>query len=260
MIYLWTNAALLILDGIKTSMHSHYAFEIYIGLKSEFQMDTGAGFKKYRCLVVNSNVPHQFSGQNGPYALILVHPGDHRTSQMLLALLDGNKYKDFCELPWLHHTKNESEMVPIPYTCDTALTWVQNQLNNFNQYPGAKSGSTKEMDPRIKQSCKFIKQSCNNNLRLSDLAAFACLSESRFRHIFKDETGVTIRQFILNARTSEAAKLIIQGYSKTDAAHEAGFSDSAHLSRTFKNMYGLTLSDLYKSKHRTNIHLCLGEI
>jgi AraC-like DNA-binding protein len=35
------------------------------------------------------------------------------------------------------------------------------------------------------------------------------------------------------------------GGSLTDAAHEAGFADSAHLSRTFRRMFGVAPSSLH---------------
>jgi AraC-like DNA-binding protein len=37
---------------------------------------------------------------------------------------------------------------------------------------------------------------------------------------------------------------VASGCSLTQAAHAAGFSSSAHLSTTFKRMFGLTASDL----------------
>ena len=39
-------------------------------------------------------------------------------------------------------------------------------------------------------------------------------------------------------------RTIAAGCSLTEAAHDAGFSSSAHLSSTFKRMFGLTASDL----------------
>ena len=36
----------------------------------------------------------------------------------------------------------------------------------------------------------------------------------------------------------------MQGGSWTEAAHEAGFADSAHLSRTFKRMFGMNPATL----------------
>ena len=39
-------------------------------------------------------------------------------------------------------------------------------------------------------------------------------------------------------------RTIAAGGSLTEAAHAAGFASSAHLSSTFKRMFGLTASDL----------------
>jgi len=38
-----------------------------------------------------------------------------------------------------------------------------------------------------------------------------------------------------------AIAAIAKGASATDAAHLAGFSDSAHLSRTFRRFFGMSL-------------------
>lgn len=51
--------------------------------------------------------------------------------------------------------------------------------------------------------------------------------------LFKEETGVPVRQFLLWLRLNDAVKLIINGTSYTDAAYEAGFADAAHLTRTY---------------------------
>ncbi|MCK5200393.1 MAG: hypothetical protein KAR21_18680, partial [Spirochaetales bacterium] len=40
---------------------------------------------------------------------------------------------------------------------------------------------------------------------------------------------------------------IIKGTDFTEAAYAAGFSDSAHLSRTFKRMFGITMFNLFKN-------------
>lgn len=259
MTHVWSNAALLIVNNTRTVMHAHYALEIYIGLNASFQMDTGAGFKSYHCLAVNSNVPHRFSGEEGSCALILIHPGTHRTSQMILTLLNGSPVRDLGKPGW---RDLPADVGPgAAFTCDTALKWVRDRLETLNRNSTAATvRSSRTMDPRITQSCHYIRQSYKEPVRLSDLASNVHLSESRFRHLFKQETGITIRQFILNTRTAEAVKLIIRGYSKTYAAHEAGFSDSAHLSRTFKRMYGLVLSDLYGAKQRNTFHLCPGTV
>ena len=45
-------------------------------------------------------------------------------------------------------------------------------------------------------------------------------------------------------RLERAVAVFAAGGSLTDAAHAAGFADSAHLSRTFRRMFGLAPSSL----------------
>ena len=43
---------------------------------------------------------------------------------------------------------------------------------------------------------------------------------------------------------TKAVEAIAAGVSLTEAAHEAGFADSAHFSRTFRRMFGVAAAAL----------------
>lgn len=79
------------------------------------------------------------------------------------------------------------------------------------------------------------------NWRASEVANQLALSESRFLHLFSKELGIAWRPYLLWRRMICAIQALINGSSATDAAHLAGFSDSAHLSRTFRNNFGMTI-------------------
>ncbi|MBN2195339.1 MAG: helix-turn-helix transcriptional regulator [Polyangiaceae bacterium] len=76
------------------------------------------------------------------------------------------------------------------------------------------------------------------------LARAACLSPDRFAHLFRAEAGVSVRRFILWPRLRRANKLVLGGASLTDAAHAAGFADSAHFSRSYRQVFGVSPSTL----------------
>jgi AraC-like DNA-binding protein len=63
-------------------------------------------------------------------------------------------------------------------------------------------------------------------------------------HAFTESVGVPVRPYILWLRLQRAACDLMNGDSVTSAAHRAGFSDAAHLTRTFRRMLGATPSDL----------------
>jgi AraC-like DNA-binding protein len=77
--------------------------------------------------------------------------------------------------------------------------------------------------------------------RASEVTEKLALSESRFLHLFSQEMGIPWRPYLLWCRMICAVRSILKGDSATDAAYLAGFSDSAHLSRTFRKMFGMTI-------------------
>lgn len=77
--------------------------------------------------------------------------------------------------------------------------------------------------------------------RAADAARSIALSESRFLHLFRDQMGMAWRPYLLWRRLLCAVTAMAEGQAATEAAHLAGFSDSAHLSRTFRRCFGLSI-------------------
>jgi len=82
----------------------------------------------------------------------------------------------------------------------------------------------------------------DKSLTAPELGRAVGLSTSRLAALFREGTGVPIRPFILWTRLQLAVETISTGSSLTEASHAAGFADSAHLARTFRRMFGTTLS------------------
>jgi len=79
------------------------------------------------------------------------------------------------------------------------------------------------------------------DLSLTDTAAHVNLSASRFRHLFKTETGMSVLQFVNTLRLEKAKELI-----KTtpllikQIMAEVGIKDKSNFCRDFKKTYGLS--------------------
>jgi AraC-like DNA-binding protein len=84
----------------------------------------------------------------------------------------------------------------------------------------------------------------SDDFSLKTLAGISGLSQSRFMHVFTESTGVPLRPYVLWLRLQRACCDLMAGASVTVAAHSAGFSDAAHLTRTFRRMLGMTPTDL----------------
>jgi len=105
-------------------------------------------------------------------------------------------------------------------------------------------GHTGAPDPRVTKLIAWLTPRLEQAISLSDAATFIGLSPGRARHLFVEQTGLSFRTYLLWLRLVRALELYTGSASLTDAAHAAGFADSAHLSRTFRRMFGIAAASL----------------
>lgn len=98
---------------------------------------------------------------------------------------------------------------------------------------------------RMQHALTIIDNSPATFKTIEQAAAVACLSPSRFRSLFIRYTGLTFRRYRLWRRMAAVVLAVNQGQNLTEAALQAGFSDSAHLSAAFRDMFGISPSQLF---------------
>jgi AraC-like DNA-binding protein len=59
--------------------------------------------------------------------------------------------------------------------------------------------------------------------------------------------GISVHQCILWKKILLAVQRTREGYSLTEAAHDAGFSDSSHFNKVFNKMFGVNPFFVLKS-------------
>jgi AraC family transcriptional regulator len=94
-------------------------------------------------------------------------------------------------------------------------------------------------DERVLRAVRYVNEHLSAPLTLKQVAGVACLSPSRFRHLFAEQTGMGLRQYVLWRRFVSVWEHRMNGASLSTAAHAAGFADSAHLTRTSRRMIGI---------------------
>ena len=78
-------------------------------------------------------------------------------------------------------------------------------------------------------------------LSLTDTAAHVNLSVSRFRHLFKNETGMSVVQYVKTMRLKKAKELLESTpLSIKQIMAEVGIKDKSNFCRDFKKTYGLS--------------------
>jgi AraC family transcriptional regulator len=100
----------------------------------------------------------------------------------------------------------------------------------------------------LRRSIEFIQTHLESNLRLSDLAREAKLSTSHLVRSFRQSTGKTPYQYLLQQRIERARSLMRDHRaSLTEVALASGFADQHHLARVFRRITGVTPSTYRRS-------------
>jgi AraC-like DNA-binding protein len=95
-------------------------------------------------------------------------------------------------------------------------------------------------DPRIARALAAIDASLTDKVAARAVADTANLSLSQLQRLLVDHVGLPVRRLVLWRRLRMAMASVLAGDAVTIAAHNAGFADSAHFSRSLKKLFGVT--------------------
>jgi AraC-like DNA-binding protein len=107
---------------------------------------------------------------------------------------------------------------------------------------------SRRFDERVTKVLTAIRQSDDLRLSVEDAAAMAFLSPSRFAHLFTDQVGLPFRRYMLWRKLTRAMLAIAREPTIAAAAHASDFSDAAHLTRTFYQMFGIPPSVMLRGE------------
>lgn len=98
-------------------------------------------------------------------------------------------------------------------------------------------------EPRIARAVRYAEQYHDRGISVDDLAAQAQLGVVRFRQLFRQEVGVSPKEFLIARRIRRAADLLLDGRDRiADIARQTGFSNEFYFSHAFKRATGLSPS------------------
>lgn len=88
--------------------------------------------------------------------------------------------------------------------------------------------------------CSFIENHLDEDLSLDRLAREFFVNKYYISHVFKDNLGFSIHQFITKKRLELCREAIISSSGITEAFQLAGFGDYSSFYRAFKREYGVS--------------------
>ena len=110
---------------------------------------------------------------------------------------------------------------------------------------GAAAAQPRRVHPRVRRLLRLLRDlPPDADASLPVLAEQVGLSPGRLMHAFTESIGIPLRAYLAWLRLQRAAAAIVAGSPLAEAAAAAGFADAAHMTRTFRRMFGMTPSML----------------
>jgi len=232
----WLQTGLVIIYGssVDAASHNHHAIQlVWSNTDSVCQLND---IDSSGVLIIGSDEEHKLKLSEG--WILLIEPQSDLGHVLTGMLLDKPYKKVSTLLSLTNSVKQGDDFTQLLAPLLRELKLKQSDLlSNHNAVK----------DKRIQQLLTEL-EGClagyclkPTNWRAAEISHQLALSESRFLHLFSQEMGISWRPFLLWRRMICAIQALINNHSATEAAHLAGFADSAHLSRTFRRTCGMTI-------------------
>ncbi|GAB4429059.1 MAG: AraC family transcriptional regulator [Chloroflexi bacterium OHK40] len=255
---LWPGQAIYLGMGLPSTLHRHHAVQVGISLDAPLQVRTQAHepYIAQRSFIVGPDVLHQVDAADIPSLFLWSE------SLALAALARRLRATATGALPELP-SEQLSVLLPGILTCwaempdaHAACTLLSELLQALLGAKGIEGSN----DPRIAAALSRVTPQflVDYPQPIAHLAAHVHLSPSWFRHLFRREVGLSVQRYLLWQRLQLAMNVSARGASLTEAAHAAGFADSAHLSRVFRATFGLPPSLIFKNSHAVQVIAASG--
>ncbi len=207
--------------------HRHFCGQLAWSKRGNISLEGANG--KVTCgevIGVEPDEPHRLIPQRGAVVILYVEP----TISASIARSDPVLLK------YLREARRRSWSACRPRS--TSSFW--GEFLSLDAFSKGHDSSLREIDPRLLRVVNLVASNLHSPLSHPELAAAAQLSPSRLSHLFREQLGIPVRRFVLWERLRAAALALSNGGTATQAAHRAGFADSAHFTRTLTQAFGVT--------------------
>ncbi|OLU22344.1 AraC family transcriptional regulator [Pseudomonas sp. PA15(2017)] len=130
--------------------------------------------------------------------------------------------------------------------------WRETLLMLFQRHAGVRQAAVAGLEPRAVSLAKeLLAARLGEPPSLEELAAAVNLSPFHFARVFRRATGLPPHAWLQQRRLEQARALLRDGCAPLSVALQLGFADQSHLTRQFKQVYGVGPGEYRKACHRS---------
>ncbi len=117
--------------------------------------------------------------------------------------------------------------------------WISTALDEFIELVYSSQDAKKIT--QIRPAINYIDANYDKLITLAEIAKASHLSISRLAHLFKEQMGVTVIDYLTGVRIERAKQLLLATEQNcTEVCFQVGYSNQSYFTRTFKGLVGMT--------------------
>jgi AraC-like DNA-binding protein len=221
--------------GRRSDLHAHHALHLVVAVSGSLAARAGgrAPWRRGAGVLTAPDVPHQIDAEGAEVLLVFLDP-----ESLAGATLAGS-----VEGPLRVLSGAERDAVVAggdPLAIMRSADWAERTVSALGGRPAARA-----VHPRVRRLLRLLRElPADADAALPALAARVGLSPGRLMHAFTESIGIPLRPYLAWLRLQRAAAGIVAGRPLAEVAAAAGFADAAHMSRSFRRMFGMPPSQL----------------
>jgi len=227
-------------DTIDADDHKHWMLQLFYYFRNDLLITLAGNEIRCKCVLVNTDVIHKFTTQNELCFTMLIDAASSLALELRKKYLIDKEYHIF-----------DKELF-----VDTKLVYLPYQPIHIQQYEYFASTLFYILDITIyplsiydDRILKVIKQleTCDfTEYSIKEIAKSIAISPSRLSHLFKEQSGIPLKSFILLHMVQRAYIKLLQTGDISNAALETGFDSPSHFAATSKRLMGMSATAISK--------------
>ncbi len=231
-IYWGKDEIIMLTDHLNAVSHKHLMLQMFLGLEDDVKIHICGRGIIAGGVIIGEDVSHSFFANKKPYLSVIFEP-------VSAAALQIKAKMNECDYITFGKYETEDIRRTARKLCEKFDPQLYERLiGEIYRLLGITQSET-AFDERVSDLLRNIEKCDCGDHSISHFASTVCLSDSRLSHLFKEQTGMTLKGYISLHRMKWAFSMLLGGASITDAAMKAGFDSPSHFAATVKKMMGM---------------------
>lgn len=250
-LYVWNGMSAFWGTSFNTSPHRHETLQLVFDIDKAFKLkDKDSEWEVFSSAIIRASHLHQLDSNNGIQLFIYLDKDSDYSQKLEKKYLSDGDISDFRNSDVGKISTTFFKQLLVSNNCEELFKGLHTIIEHLIDFE-----APLKKDRRITDAISFISK-IEKPVKVKDVANHVCLSESRLRYLFKNQVGQSIQSFMVWMKVINSLDLVLKGKQLDKTAYGAGFWDTSHMSKSYKEILGVGPGTIQKYEKEIKIIMC----